>query len=430
MAETPRIAEEMAAIAAAARRERRRGRVWTLGAIAAILSGLGVGLWLTGRPGADAPAYRTVAPAIGDIVEHVTATGTVFPTEEVDVSSTVSGTVTEVLVYYDDRVAAGDVLARIDPRRFEAQRDRALAERDIARAAMREAAASIAEMEAVVARKRALIRSEISSAQDLDTARAALQRAEASHARARAELDLAEAALRLAEADLADTEITAPIDGIVLKRGIDPGQTIAVSLQAPSLFEIARDLGRMEVRLDIDEADIGRLSESQPVSFTVDAWPDRRFATDLHSIRFASEIVQGVVTYKAILIVDNADGALRPGMTATAEIAVARADAALIVPNAALRWQPDEQAAAAPEPSWLQRLIPGPPAPAGAPVPQTATPPQGGSVVYRLTGEGPAAAPEPVPVRIGPSDGRHSAILGGALQPDDRVIVGQLAGAP
>lgn len=419
MAGQDEAASEQAIAGAVAAIGRGAGRSggWLRAGVLAVLAGAVLGaatLWPWGED-STGPRYLTAAIERRDLVLTVTATGTVFPTEEVEVSSSVSGTVAEVLADPDSVVRAGALLARIDPTRFEAQRDRALAERDVARAQLAEAEATVALMRAVVGRKRTLSETAASSLQDLDTAVAELDRAEAARDRALAEVALAAAALRLAEADLADTAITAPIDGIVLARSVERGQTLAVSLQAPALFRIARDLAVMEVRLEIDEADVGLLAVGQPARFTVDAWPGRSFETTVSELRFASAIVQGVVTYQAILAVANPDLSLRPGMTATAEIEVARHADLPSVPNAALRWRP-EATMTADQRSLLERLLPAPPD-SGT---QLTEPDTGGPVVHVLRDGQPVA----VPVTTGPSDGSRTAILAGAPDAGTPVILG------
>jgi HlyD family secretion protein len=250
-------------------------------------------------------------------------------------------------------------------------------------------------------------------------AKANYDRAIAQHALALADADAAEAELHLNEINLAKATIRSPIDGVVLKRGVDPGQFVATSLQAPVLFLIAEDLRRMEVLVDVDEADVGKVRIGQRVGFSVDAYPDRKFPAEIRDIRFGSEVVQGVVTYKAVLSIDNAELMIRPGMTATAEIVVQQVKDALLVPNPALRYSPAAQAGG-PQRSFLQRLLPGRPQfrPPSKPADTGAN-----RTVWTLHNGVPAA----VPVVIGATDGRRTEILKGDIATGQSVIVDTIA---
>jgi HlyD family secretion protein len=178
------------------------------------------------------------------------------------------------------------------------------------------------------------------SVHDLDAAKAALARARADEAAARASVDLARATLEVNETDLSKAVIYSPINGIVLTRSVEPGQTVAASFQAPVLFTLAEDLSMMELHVDVDEADVGQVQEGQRAVFTVDAYPDRSFPAHIRQVRYGSKTVDGVVTYETILVVDNSDLSLRPGMTATADIVVKEIENTILIPNAALRYKP------------------------------------------------------------------------------------------
>lgn len=323
---------------------RRRAAFWLLGA-AAVVSLAFVAHRLLGS-GSAAPVYRTAPVERGSLSVTVTATGALQPTDQVEVGSELSGIVSAVYVDFNDTVRAGQALARLDTSKLEAQKRQWTASVEAARARVLESEASLKEAQVAARRNRELFASSLVSQSTLDSAEAALTRAEAGVASARAQVSQAEATLNALETDLTKAVIRSPVDGVVLSRDVDPGQTVAASLQAPVLFTIAQDLRKMELHVDVDEADVSRVEKGQSAAFTVDAYPDRSFPATIREVRYASKTVQGVVTYEAVLEVDNAELLLRPGMTATADIAVEHIDNALLVPNAALRFQPTTTGAA------------------------------------------------------------------------------------
>jgi HlyD family secretion protein len=364
--------------------------------------------------------YLTETPSRGDLTVTVTATGTVQPTNTVDVSSELSGVIRKVVVDYNSAVKAGDVLAELDTDKLKAQVEHARAMLSAAKAKVEEAEATVAEQRLVLQRRERLVARQAASQQDLEAARAAYDRAVAGLASARAQVAVAEADLKVDETNLSKACICSPVNGIVLKRNVDPGQTVATSFQAPVLFTIAEDLKQMELQVEIDEADVGKVREEQMASFAVDAYPDRKFPASIRQLRFGSETVESVVTYKAVLGVDNTQLLLRPGMSATAEIVVEQVKDALLVPNAALRFSPaPDDAAAGSGESLLRKILPRPPrfrAPtehenAGA-----------NRQVWVLRDDGPVA----MPVVTGATDGSRTVILEGALAPDQPVIVDAL----
>lgn len=369
--------------------------------------------WLTRPTGADI-RWVTAPARLGTLTVVVTATGTVQPRRLVEVSSELSGIVREVFVDFNSPVRKGQLLARLDTARLEARLASARARLQAARARVLEAEATLFERARELARKRELVARRVAPPSELDLAETAHERAKAALESAKADVAVAEAELRLAEVDLEKATIVSPIDGVVLHRNVDPGQTVAATLQAPRLFVIAEDLTQMEVQVDVDEADVGRVRPGQSATFTVDAWPERKFPAIIRDVRFASEIQAGVVTYKAILEVDNRDLALRPGMTATAEIAVERIDEAVLVPNAALRFTPPVSESSEQRPGLLQALMPMMPRFRQASRPEETGPSR---TLWVLRGD----RPEPVRVEIGPSDGRETVIRSG-LEPGARVI--------
>ena len=260
------------------------------------------------------------------------------------------------------------------------------------------------------------------STQELEIAKATYDRALAARDSTKADVVAAAADLRLDETNLQKSRIVSPIDGVVLMRNVDPGQVVAASLQAPVLFTIAEDLTKMEVQVDVDEAEVGKVREGQRASFSVDAYPDRTFEATIKQLRFGSQVVQGVVTYKAVLIADNPDLLLRPGMTATAEITVQKVTNVLTVSNEALRFTPPQTETGGDDRSFLMRLIPGRPR-FRAPSRNQETGPDRKVWVLR---DGKAV---PVKVKIGASDGKRTQIDGGTLKDGDAVIIDASTGA-
>ncbi len=329
-------------IDAGAARHRRR-RLWIVAAAAALLT-LPAGLWVFLRPTAEGLRYVTQEVRRGDLTITVTATGSLAPTNEVEVGSELSGIVKTVEVDFNDRVRVGQPLANLDPTKFQAEVLRSRAALESAQAMVLEAQATVREADLNLERLRRLsaLNARAVSPLDVDAAEASLARARAGEASARAQVAEARATLKVDETNLTKTVIVSPVEGLVLTRSVDPGQTVAASLQAPVLFTLAEDLTQMELQVDVDEADVGRVQEGQSATFTVDAYPEREFAAQITQVRYGSATTEGVVTYKTILKVDNPDLVLRPGMTATAEITVDRVADGLLVPNAALRFSPPQ----------------------------------------------------------------------------------------
>ncbi len=325
------------------RRSRGLRRWWVIGLIVAGLVG-GVAYWSLQPSSTPVPSFQTVAAERGALTVTVSSTGTLEPLTQVEVSSELSGVVRSVSVEENQRVAEGDVLAVLDTSRIEAQVDRARAGVQVAAARITEARATTEETQRTLARTRQLSERGMVADQALETAVAANDRAAAALEVAEANHAIALADLRLQEADLAKSTIYAPIDGIVLTRSVNPGQTVAASTQAPVLFVIAENLETMELKAAIDEADIGQIAAGQTGRFRVDAFPERNFAAEIRDIAFASVVTEGVVTYEARLAVDNADLVLRPGMTASVEIVTRESDDVLLVPASAFRYSPETSA--------------------------------------------------------------------------------------
>jgi HlyD family secretion protein len=383
--------------------------------VAIVLLGAAVAYWV-GQGGVPALRYVTEPATRGDLTVTVTATGTVEPTNVVEISSELSGTVRSVEVDFNNRVTKGQILARLDTDKLEAQVARSRAGVAASAARIMEAEATIGETKARFARLAQLAEKEFVSRQDLETAKAAYERALASLASAEADKNVAAADLTVDETNLGKACICSSIDGIVLSRNIEPGQTVAASLQAPVLFTLAEDLRQMELQVDIDEADIGQVREGQGAVFSVDAYQERSFPAAISELRFASQTVEGVVTYKAILSVDNSELLLRPGMTATAEIVVRQVKDALLVPNAALRFAPPSEEANTSNGGLLTMILPHPPRRAEVP---TAPAAEGARQIWVLT-DGEAV---PVMVATGLTDGTMTEVLSGDIAPGASIIV-------
>jgi HlyD family secretion protein len=392
----------------------RRELKWAAGVLAGLL--LAASAWWLAS-GTSTVRYATEQVTRGNLTVVVTATGSVQPTNKVDVSSELSGTVRKVLVDYNSAVVAGQVLAELDTDKLKATVDSSRAKLAAARAKVEEAQATVVEKERELARKKKLAATQAVSAQDLDQTQAAHDRALASLASARADVGVAEADLHLNETNLGKACICSPINGVVLTRNIDPGQTVAATLQAPVLFSIAEDLKQMELQVDVDEADVGKVKAGQTATFSVDAFPERHFPATIRDVRFASETIQGVVTYKAVLEIDNSELLLRPGMTATAEITVTEIQDALLLPNAALRYTP-AVADPATSRSFLSRLLPG--RPPFRPASQQEQTGRNRTVWVLRNGE-----LARVKVAVGASDGKRTEVQAGELPVGQAVIVGQ-----
>ncbi|HJS33011.1 MAG TPA: efflux RND transporter periplasmic adaptor subunit [Alphaproteobacteria bacterium] len=441
-------------------------------AIAATASGA---LAYLGGDVRETGGHRTARVQRGPIIDTIAATGTVSAVALVQVSSQLSGQIRELHVDYNSRVKRGDLLALIAPESFAARveeataevataqvgvasglalRERARRDLDVSREQLRvlqaqtqatRATAELARRE--VERKRSLGRSDAVSAVDRDRAESEHQRAlatlaaaeahervhQATIAAGEASLQVAEvevksaqaivaqreAAVRQAQVDFDRTRITAPIDGVVIERNIDVGQTVAASLQAPTLFTIAQDLAKLQIEAYVDETDIGRVREGQIASFTVGAYPGATFDGRVAQVRLAPQLIQNVVTYIVVIAVDNADGRLLPGMTATLKIAATSVEDALLVPNAALRFRlAGEEEARARRSEAVRAAVR-----AGRHSELESGDSEAGErgMVYRLDFAG---ILHPVPLQLGISDGRFTQVLSGDLKSGDELAIG------
>jgi HlyD family secretion protein len=319
------------------------GRKWLrrLGVLAAILAVIGgiMGYLASTKP-KPPPRYVLGQTSKGDVFETVQSTGQVQPLTQVQVGAQVSGRITNVMVDFNSQVKKGDVLAEIDPTLFGAQIDSGRAQISSAAAAVTKADANVIAVRSRLERAKKLVAEGIGTQADLEQAQGAYDVAIADVAATKANVNALQAQLRSSRTNLEYTRIFSPIDGVVISRAIDPGQTVAASFQAPVLFVIAQDLRKMRVLADIDEADVGRLKEGITAEVSVDAFPGEKFKGTVSQVRFSPTSNAGVVTYAAVIEVDNPDVKLRPGMTATVSIRTAEMRDTLRLPNAALRFKP------------------------------------------------------------------------------------------
>ncbi len=400
-----------------------RRRLW-LGALTLLAIGAALAIWLPPRS-ATTTTYLTTPLERGTLEVRVSATGTLQPTNQVDVGSELSGTVLAVLVDDNSRVTRGQELARLDVSRLDDQILTAEAALKSARAGVLQARATRDEARANLARLRRvheLSGGKVPSTAELDTAEANLARATASVAAAEAGVAQAEATLSTNRTNRGKASIRSPIDGVVLSRQVEPGQTVAASLQAPVLFTLAEDLAKMDLEVKVDEADVGQVREGQPAEFTVDAYPGRRYPAQIRRVAFGATTTDNVVSYATVLTLDNADLSLRPGMTATAEILVDRRESVWLVPNAALRFTPPRQASTT-STSLIGSLMPRPPR---APKQVREVSRDGDTRQLWILREG---RPEAVEVRVGATNGRQTEVSGDTLAAGTAVITGTQGGA-
>lgn len=368
----------------------------------AVLLALGAGAWFgydkyfRAKP---IDGFVTKPVLRGSIVKTVSATGTIEPLVKVIVGSELSGRIQKWYTDFNAHVKAGDTLAEIEPDRFQTAHDRAAADLELAKAREQELLVRYKDTERERKRIEGLRHDQNASENEMLIARANEEAAKAAWQGAVASVKAAEASLNAARVDLERTVIRSPIDGVVISRNIEDGQTVAASFQAPELFLIANDLKRMQVNANVSESDIGLIREGGPATFRVDAYPNRVFSGKISQIRYNASALEGVVTYVTLIEANNDDIALRPGMTANVTFEVARADDVLQIPNAALRFDPN------------------PPDPTGVTARPMGAPPK--PTVY-VTHNG---KPVPKEVQIGLTNGMLTQLVGGELKEGDEIIV-------
>ena len=309
-------------------------------AVALLAAGISAYGYFGSRAGEFAPEVRTVTVTVGDVVDTVVATGALEAVTTVQVGSQVSGIIRDLYVDYNSIVRAGDVIMRLDPSLFETQTEQARANLIRAEADVERLEVALEDANAQLARALDLAERDLISTTELEAAQVGARAAAAELRSAAAQVVQAQAALRQHEVNLEHTVIRAPIDGIVISRLVDVGQTVAASLQAPELFVIAADLTKMRVIANVDESDVGRIRPRQRVTFTVDAYPAETFGGAVSQVRLEPVVQQNVVTYATVIDAPNPDLKLKPGMTATITLEIARRENVRRIPNAALRFRP------------------------------------------------------------------------------------------
>lgn len=372
------------------RRGRRRGLVLSVLFGAAALAGAGYWYWLA--PSEQGVRYKTVPTDRGPVVAIVTATGTVNPVVSVQVGSQVSGVIESLSADFNSVVKQGQAIAQIDPEPFRARVDQARANLKVARGNLAKARTALAQRKLELDRMVELQSQQFVAKADLDLAQTNYRDAQAQVEVMQAQVDQAQAAVASANLDLEHTTIYSPVNGIVVSRNVDVGQTVAATLQAPTLFLIAKDLTRMQVEANVSESDIGGVAEGKEAEFKVDAYPKETFKGAVVQVRNAPVSIQNVVTYDVVIGVDNRDLKLKPGMTANVSIVTARKDQALRVPSAALRFK-----------------LPGTPTERKK------------SVVWALDSTG---APRAVTIKPGIADSMFTEVAEGDIREGDAVIIG------
>jgi HlyD family secretion protein len=403
-----------------------RPSLWIGLAVLAAAAG-GIYYWQAQKESNAAPVYVTEALRKGNLTLTVAANGTIVPTRVVSIGSELSGTVKRVLVDVNDVVKKGQVLVELDTAKLDDQVLRSRAALASAQAQLAQTAATVKEARAGLARFEEVSRlsgGKVPSATELDGARATLERAVAGEASASATVAEARATLSTDETNLSKASIRSPINGVVLTRTVDPGNAVAASLQAVTLFTIAEDLAQLRLEVAVDEADVGSVKVGQKASFTVSAYPSRRYPARITRVAFGSTKTDNVITYTTWLEVDNSDLSLRPGMTAASTIVATERNDVLLVPNTALRFTPAAAAIAAPAASGsvVSKLMPR-------------MPPRSGG--RRAAGNGNAAVRQiwvlqdgqavAIAVTPGISDGRMTEVSGPELKEGMAVITDQRA---
>jgi HlyD family secretion protein len=355
--------------------------------------------------------YRTAKVEKGEIVDAITATGNINAVITVSVGSQVSGTIQQIFVDFNSRVQKGQVIALIDPQLLKAAVVQARGGVDNAKAALEKAQVGVIDTERTNRRNQELIKDGFVAQADVDSSQTAWEQALAQKRSAEAALQQTMGALKVAETNLEYATIRSPVDGIVISRNVDVGQTVAASFQTPTLFSIAQDLTKMQVDTNVDESDIGRAALDQTVTFTVDAWPEKTFTGAVAQVRNSPIVTQNVVTYNVVVRVDNRELLLKPGMTANVSIEVKKYGDVLKIPNAALRYRPTAKGTEAD----------GAAKPKGDGKGKEA----GGQRVYLLGKDG---KPAPVRVKTGISNGTFTVLEEGNLKEGDLLVTGEAQG--
>lgn len=403
----------------------RRSKRWLILGLLVIIAVIATVLWAKG-PKSGLVQFKTETVSRGDLTILVTATGTLEPTNEVEVGSEQSGIIETVMVDYNDQVTVGQVLAKIDTSKLNAQVTQSKAALESANASVLQAQATLKETQSKLdqyEKVRQLSDNKVPSQTEFDAAEAACDRAWADYASAKAAVSQAQAILDADETDLSKAIIRSPINGVVLTREVETGQTVAASFETPVMFTLAEDLTKMELHVNVDEADIGQIKEGQKATFTVDAYPDRTFDAEITQIRYGAQTVDGVVTYETVLKVDNSELLLRPGMTATADIIVMNIENTLLVSNSALRFEMPENADRKSNGGIMNSILPHPPQ-RQSEQKQSAISRNSLQQVWLLENGQPVSAT----VTVGETDGVITQIVDGPVQEGTLLIVDTISG--
>lgn len=398
---------------------------------AASVIGLGGAGWWELSDGTKEPPYVTTPVQRATITQVVSSTGTLQAVVTVQVGSQVSGTIEKLFADFNTKVKAGQIVAQLNQDKFRAAEDQARANLLAAQSNIEKSKVSVVDTLRTLERNRQLRTKDLMSQSDLDGAQAAYDAAVAQVEVNRAQAAQAQASLKQATVDLNNTVIRSPVDGLVISRNVDVGQTVAASLQAPTLFTIANELARMEVHTNVDEADVGNVKEGQEVTFTVDAFPSRRFRGRVHQVRNAPIVVQNVVTYVAVVRIDNKELLLKPGMTANVQFLVSRKEDVLTIPNMAMRFKPPEEKEEAQELLRREQSRTAPKVGERRTSRQSAARGSASGAgtrrarIYLLNDD----KARPVEVQLGITDGSRTEIRSGDVQENDPVIIGMSSNA-
>jgi len=393
---------------------------WLIAAILVVVAIVVALIFWKGSNSSYAVHYKTEEVKRGDLTVIVTATGTLQPTNKVDVGSELSGIIKSVEVDYNNRVKRGQILAKLDTSKLEAQVTQLKAALESAKSKVLQAQATVSETRSKLEQFRRvweLSNKRVPSQSEMDAAQAAFDRAKADAANYAAAVSQAQATLQAMETDLSKAVIRSPINGIVLTRSVEPGQTVAASFTAPVLFTLAEDLTKMELHVNVDEADVGNIQEGQKAIFSVAAYPNRTFEARIIQARYGSSTTSGVVTYETVLKVDNPDLSLRPGMTATADIIVKKIENAVLIPSAALRFTPPIQEEKKPSTGLVGAILPRPPRAGTQQREDAASKKQ--QRIWTLR-DGQLSA---ISVTIGSANGGMTEVVAGDIQPGMIVVV-------
>lgn len=392
---------------------------WILAALVLLVLVAGYRI-LAARTKNVVPRYESVQITRGKLRVNVSATGNLAPTNKVEVGSELSGLVETVPAQENDRVKKGQVLAQLDTSKLQDEITKSEAALASSQAKLAQAEATLNQDRVSLDRDREVSRlsaGKVPSKTEMESAEATLARAEADVRSAQADVNQARATLSSDQTNLSKASIRSPVDGVVLSRAVEPGQAVAASLQVTTLFTVAEDLRQMDLKVDVDEADVGSVKEGQSATFTVDAYPGREYSARVTRVAYGSTTKNNVVSYSTVLKVKNDDLSLRPGMTGTAEIATVTRENALLVPNAALRFTPSTTASAAPSRGLIGSIMPGPP-PDNSSQRMVTTVKGNSQQVWTLANGAPLA----IPVTIGVSDGTLTEIVAGNLKEGMLVI--------